>query len=151
MYYYYPRRHKGKSVKWEKQYAGPFLVVDKLGPVNYVIQRSATADKLIVHVNKLELVTGPTPTSWLMSPLRSQDDRRRHEETTQAQAVEVIPLGTNDKEDTHDEATDDVQSLVGARRHLSGNKDEDNTGNHNLGRGRRSRTTPSRLSDFVLY
>ena len=47
-------------------YTGPFLAIDKLSEVNYVIQKSQKADPLVVHVDKLKLCVGTTPKSWLV-------------------------------------------------------------------------------------
>ena len=68
VWYYYPRRYSGKSPKWQRFYNGPFLVLDRIGPVTYRIQKSAKADPLIVHVDKLKVYEGKTPTSWLLQP-----------------------------------------------------------------------------------
>jgi len=65
VWYFYPRKRTGKSMKWQKLYTGPFLVLAKLGPVTYAIQKSLRADPLIVHVDKLKLFEGPAPRSWL--------------------------------------------------------------------------------------
>jgi transposase InsO family protein len=53
--YFYPRRWKGRSPKWERMYAGPFLVIEQISPVTFLIQKSEKADPLVVHVDKLKL------------------------------------------------------------------------------------------------
>lgn len=63
VWYFYPRKRTGKSPKWQRLYGGPFLVIERLGPV---IQRSAKADPMIVHVDKLKLFEGDRPVSWLL-------------------------------------------------------------------------------------
>jgi hypothetical protein len=65
VWYHYPRRRVGKSPKWERWYTGPFLIVDQIGPVTYVIQRTKKADPRVVHVDKLKSCSGVTPPSWL--------------------------------------------------------------------------------------
>jgi predicted aspartyl protease/transposase InsO family protein len=70
---YTPRRRPGKSIKWQRLYNGPFLIIDQIGPVNYVIQRSPRAEPKVVHVDKLKLFLGDTPESWL-STTRNDDD-----------------------------------------------------------------------------
>ena len=52
-------------------YTGLYLIINKIGPVNYVIQRLPTTYKLTVHLDKLKLMHGDTPTSWLSEPLAS--------------------------------------------------------------------------------
>jgi transposase InsO family protein len=71
VWYFYPRRVTGRSPKWQRLYTGPFLVTEKLGPVNYIIQRSAKADPIVVHVDKLKAYEGDTPKSWLLSQATS--------------------------------------------------------------------------------
>ena len=67
VWYYYPRRYKGRSPKWFKTYVGPFLKVDVLSGTNVKIQRSENGAPPIVHVDKLKLCRGRTPKSWLMN------------------------------------------------------------------------------------
>jgi len=62
---YSPRRYTGRCPKWQKLYSGPYLVVQRLGPVNLILQRSARAKRFITHVDKLKRCLSPTPTSWL--------------------------------------------------------------------------------------
>jgi transposase InsO family protein len=67
VWYFYPRRRKGRSPKWERMYAGPFLVIEQCSPVNFLIQKSEKADPLVVHMDKLKLVEGSNPPSWLQA------------------------------------------------------------------------------------
>ena len=67
VWYYYPRRYTGKSPKWQMMYTGPHLIVRKIPPSNYVIQRSARATTQVVHADKLKFCYGETPKSWLRS------------------------------------------------------------------------------------
>ena len=66
VWYFHPRRRTGKSIKWQRLYTGPYLVIDKVGPVNFIIQRSARADPMVVHIDKLKHYEGETPKSWLL-------------------------------------------------------------------------------------
>jgi transposase InsO family protein len=54
VFYYNPRRFIGKSEKWSRKYTGPMLVLKKLGPVNYLLQKSAKALPFVSHVDKLK-------------------------------------------------------------------------------------------------
>jgi hypothetical protein len=65
VWYYYPRRYTQRSQKWQRFYIGPLLVVKQLGAVNFVIQKSAKATPMVVHIDKLKLCRGETPKSWL--------------------------------------------------------------------------------------
>jgi len=40
VYYYNPRRYKGRQDKWMRKYTGPFCVVRILGPVNVELKQS---------------------------------------------------------------------------------------------------------------
>ena len=66
VWYFYPRRRTGRSPKWERLYTGPFLVIDQVGPVNFIIQKAQRADPLVVHVDKLKFCESKTPSSWLL-------------------------------------------------------------------------------------
>ena len=65
VWYLYPRRYQGKSIKWQKCYTGPYLIVRVIQPVNCVLQRSAKSKPFVVHFDKLKKCYGPTPSSWL--------------------------------------------------------------------------------------
>jgi len=66
VYYHYPRRYLSKSLKWQKAYTGPYLVIRKIEPVNYVLQKSVKSKPFVVHVDKLKKCLGDTPVSWLL-------------------------------------------------------------------------------------
>jgi len=63
--YWYPRKYSGKSVKWQRSYTGPYLVIRDIAPVNVVLQRSQKSKPFVVHVNKLKKCMGVTLISWL--------------------------------------------------------------------------------------
>jgi len=65
VWYWYPRRYQKKSPKWQRSYVGPYLIVRAIAPVNFVIQRSARAKPIVVHIDKLKKCYGQTPESWL--------------------------------------------------------------------------------------
>jgi transposase InsO family protein len=73
VYYYCPRRYQGRSVKWQRMYTGPFLIVQQMGPVNVRLQASKRSQPFIVHVDKLKPCFGVTPTSWLGAPEEEED------------------------------------------------------------------------------
>src|SRR6218665_4115244 len=53
VWFYTPRRYKGKSPKWQRMCTGPFTVDRQVGPVNYQIRKSTSSRPFIVHVAKL--------------------------------------------------------------------------------------------------
>jgi hypothetical protein len=65
VWYYYPRRYRFRSPKWQKNYTGPFLVIREIGPVNYVIQKSQRSQPFVVHADKLKRCFSATPKTWL--------------------------------------------------------------------------------------
>ena len=65
IWYFCPRRLTGRSPKWSKFYTGPWLIVQMLGPVNVVIQKTKNSKPMVVHVDKIKHCAGQTPTSWI--------------------------------------------------------------------------------------
>jgi hypothetical protein len=65
IWYYSPRRYAGLSAKLQRNYSGPFLVVRKLSPVLWVIQKSPRVKEILAHVDKLKPCYGEHPASWL--------------------------------------------------------------------------------------
>jgi hypothetical protein len=54
VWYFYPRRYKGRSPKWQCCYVGPYKVVRVIEPSNYVIQKSLRAVPFVVHADKMK-------------------------------------------------------------------------------------------------
>ena len=67
VWYYNPRRYVGRSPKWQSYYTGPYLITKLIPPVNCVQQHTRTSKPFVVHCNKLKVVHGVTPQSWLTS------------------------------------------------------------------------------------
>jgi len=65
VYYFCPRHRVGRSPKWQRFYSGPYLITEILGSVNLRSQKTAKANKMVVHVDKVKHCTGTTPVSWL--------------------------------------------------------------------------------------
>jgi len=65
VFYHYPRRFKSKSLKWQKSYTGPYLIVRLTEPVNCVLQKSPKTRPFVAHFDKLKKCHGHTPTSWV--------------------------------------------------------------------------------------
>jgi len=74
VWYWYPRRYPSKSPKWQKGYTGPYLVVRKIEPVNFVLQKSPRSKPFVVHVNKLKKYFSPTSLSWLNAEEGVEDE-----------------------------------------------------------------------------
>ena len=54
--YYYPRKLKGRRLKWSRYYVGPYRIVKRVNDVNYVIRLNDPARATNVHVNILRIV-----------------------------------------------------------------------------------------------
>jgi len=135
VYYFYPRRRVGKSPKWQRLYTGPFLVTERLGPVNYVIQKSAKADPIIVHSDKLRLFDGDAPKSWLIPGHRTDCDQ-------------VHPLDVTN----HDEMADDVSernAVLPMENLQDSTAEEVDVVDKQLTRPRRDLRRPAWLKDYV--
>jgi len=61
VYYFCPRHRVRRSPKWQRFYSGPLLVVENLGAVNLRIQKSARANAMVLHVDKVKHCTGDKP------------------------------------------------------------------------------------------
>ena len=53
VWFYNPRRSKGKAQKLQNNWEGPYLVVKKFNDVVYCIQRTARHRKKVVHADRL--------------------------------------------------------------------------------------------------
>jgi hypothetical protein len=87
VWYYYPRRYKGRSPKWSKMYTGPYLIVREIPPCNFVLQKSSRSQSFVTHTDKLKMCMGETPKSWLAveaneqledAPFRGRQWKCRH-------------------------------------------------------------------------
>jgi transposase InsO family protein len=153
VWYYSPRRYRGRSPKWQRCYSGPYLVVAKRDQINYVIQLRKRSDAFTVHVDKLKAVLGDTPESWLKQqpgceapgpqlvqagePLGSQGDTEvRPEETDEAElhlaGFDELPVEYPHVEEVEGLSTLDSPPAVPTRGPS------------------RSRRQPSRFDDFVM-
>jgi len=91
--YFYPRRYKNKSPKWQRNYTGPFLVTRVIGPVDYVIQRTKRGTPQTVHGDKLRRFHGEPPQSWLKDTQIVQDqDQQGHTPGDHPAAVSQQPI-----------------------------------------------------------
>ena len=59
VWYYYPRQYMKRSKKFQFMYTGPYVVVKKLGAVNYLIRRSDRTPAIVVHADKLKACQDP--------------------------------------------------------------------------------------------
>ena len=130
VWYYYPRKYTRMSPKWQRCFIGPYRVVRKLPPVNYVIQRSSKSKPFVVHADKLKNSyttpasdwtipdradeSGPAATAASPSPSvrQSEPHRSRRREPRSPRQLEVEP----EEEVEYGEEEDASQRPVRSRR-----------------------------------
>ena len=54
VYYYNPRKHVGRSEKWQRKYVGPFRVEKVLSPVNVLLRKSNKSKPFVAHIDKVK-------------------------------------------------------------------------------------------------
>jgi hypothetical protein len=69
VYYYSPRKNKGRCPKWQKLFTGPFTVLRVIDDYNFIITRSAKSKPLVVHRDKLKLLPGTVPAANWVGPI----------------------------------------------------------------------------------
>jgi hypothetical protein len=136
VYYFYPRKRVGKSPKWQRLYTGPFLVTERLGPVNYVIQKSAKADPIIVHADKLRLFDGDAPKSWLIPGHRTDCDQ-------------VHPLDKTNHDEMAEDVSEQQTAVLPTEIVQDSNADEVDVVDMQLTRPRRDLRRPAWFKDYV--
>ena len=87
VYYYNPRKFKGKQEKWQRKYSGPFLIEKTVGEVNVIIRKNKNEKPMCVHIDKLKPYTAEdTPQSWL------QLQEAGHEEPVLGEQLSLIHI-----------------------------------------------------------
>ena len=56
VWYWYPRKYRIRSLKWQKCSIEPYLITRKIKPVNFVLQRSEKAKPFVVHLNNASIL-----------------------------------------------------------------------------------------------
>ena len=100
VYYYNPRRYKGRQDKWSRKYTGPFCVIRVLGPVNVELQLKRRSKPFIVHIDKVKPYFGEPPKGWL-------------ETVAEADVSELVEKVVDETgiSDTEDIVTDDASPI----------------------------------------
>ena len=60
-----PQRTKGLSPKLQKQWDGPYMVINRLSDAVYRIQKNARTTSKVVHFDRLKTYQGEKPKNWL--------------------------------------------------------------------------------------
>ena len=100
VYYFNPRRFKGRQDKWSRKYTGPFCVIKVLGPVNVELQLTKRSKPFIAHIDKVKPSLGESPKCWLAKVV----------ETEVAEVVEKVAEEAEVSE--HEEVVDDGASPI---------------------------------------
>ena len=108
VYHYSPRRFVRRSPKWQRIYNGPFLIVQRVGPVNVKLQATRRSAPFITHIDKLKLCLGPTPESWL----ETGEQVEGGESLEQLQPLTALDLGD---EVAQQVAEDEAEALQAER------------------------------------
>ena len=91
VWYHYPRRYQRRSPKWQRNFTGPYLIVRKIPPVNYVLQKSRSSKAFVVHADKLRRCHGETPTSWIVDDVTpSSADVQSNAEFVRSEEQRVV-------------------------------------------------------------
>ena len=87
--------------KLSYRYTGPYLVIQRIGEVNYLIQKSKTTSPLTVHVNDLKSYTGEnTPEKWVHCETR---DIEGNTGTLPGEEQSLIALENDDDNDQNND------------------------------------------------
>lgn len=65
VWYFYPRRYRGRTPKWARSYTGPFQVIRAINDANFLIRRGPRAKPIVCHIDKLRRYYGATPSAWV--------------------------------------------------------------------------------------
>ena len=112
VYYFNPRKSVGRQDKWERKYAGHFLIVGTPSPVAVQLQRSKGAKTMTVHVDKVKPYLGDQRAGWLASQapksessLRELMTKRRWSRRPMTNPLTSSMLSPNLKERAFQEST----------------------------------------------
>jgi transposase InsO family protein len=139
VWYYYPRRYRGRSPKWQRYYTGPFLIVRLILPSDAVLQKSKSSRPFVVHFDKLKLCQGVTPDSWLTQGGALDGTASGGDRNDPPNVVDTPAPGDRQQTGGQDPTIDDQGTLDYDQPIV-----DDTTQ-----RGRRSRRRPAKFDDYV--
>jgi len=122
VWYFNPRKLKGKQMKWTQQYEGPYLVLKMLSPLVAKIQQSSRAKPKIVHIDKLKKYEGEEPRMWSTAEVATaaQQDGDREGATglyipsssASERSTENLAMSAGALEEAHFEHTESVDEWM---------------------------------------
>jgi hypothetical protein len=87
-----PRRKPGIGKKWQLTTTGPYKIIQKLSQVNFIIQKTPTSAKQIVHLDRLTHYVGSLPLSWTE---KDRERSRRQPENNRESSRQIGELRAN--------------------------------------------------------
>jgi hypothetical protein len=87
---------------------GPLLDVKQLSAVNFVIEKSARAMPMVVHIDQLKPCRGETPKSWLTEVAAGSEEPRVDDGSGDGEVKEPTPAA--------EEVASEQENLVEGRR-----------------------------------
>jgi len=88
VYYFNPRRFKGRQDKWSRKYTSPFCVIRILGPVNVELQLSKRSKPFICHIDKVKPYLGDQPRGWLDNVVENEVAEFVEQDGTETEVLE---------------------------------------------------------------
>ena len=142
VWYFCPRKFRGRSPKWQRLYSGPFLIVRVIQPSNYVIQRKKNGPLKVVHADKLKLWGGDPLPSWLEDSVVESGESVTEER-------EAVGTPVPDEAEVQDERAENGNAIASEAEH-SDDADITPVGDPGVKRPARTRKLPSRLADYQM-
>jgi hypothetical protein len=142
VWYFCPRKFRGRSPKWQRLYSGPFLIVRVIQPSNYVIQRTKNGPLKVVHADKLKLWGGDPLPSWLEDSVVEPGESVTEER-------EAVGTPVPDEAEVQDERAENGNAIASEAEH-SDDADITPVGDPGVKRPARTRKLPSRLADYQM-
>jgi len=75
VYYYNPRRYRGRQEKWSRKFQGPYLITATPSAVNVTIQKHKRAKPFTVHLDKIKPYLAEPPPSWISTTTPGSGDQ----------------------------------------------------------------------------
>ena len=147
VWYHYPRRYQRRSPKWQRNFIGPYLIVRKILPVNYVLQKSKSSKAFVVHADKLRRCHGETPTLCFVAgftpPSADTQPTAEFVRSEEQSVVQNVPASLG-LEQSQPPTMSRVPRHRNTELQVLRHNDPECT-------GRRTRRPPQHLNDFVCW
>ena len=84
VYYFNPRKFRGRQDKWERKYTGPFLVIRVPSSVTVRLQKNPKSRPFKVHIDKVKPYLRTTPKSCIEETNMAENEQQYANETEDA-------------------------------------------------------------------